>query len=423
MKILIMTFGTRGDVQPYVALGLHLKLSGHDVTIATSERFRTFIEDHGLGYGYVSDRLLALLDTDEGKALLETGGNILQLARGAIKVAREMKPAQVAQLYDFRDAALAVQPDLIVYHPKAASAPHTAEELGVPVVLATPLPMYVPTSEMPFFLMPNWKLGAWYNRLTYAFIRFATKLGLAGTINDFRRKSGLQPAKFDLLKTTDGRDIPVLHAFSEAVFPRPHDWPEHARITGYWFLDEQADWRPSPELEAFLNDGPPPVYVGFGSMAGRRPERLASIVVAALRQTGLRGIIATGWGGLATMNLPETILRIDQAPHHWLFPRTAAVVHHGGAGTTAAGLRAGRPTIIVPFFADQPFWGRRVCELGAGPQHIPQKKLSVERLARALVEATQNKDIIATAAEIGRNIRSEDGVETARAFLESHARG
>ncbi len=416
-----MTFGTRGDVQPYVALGLRLKTAGHEVCVATASRFQSFIEDHGLAYGHVNDTVLALLDTDEGRALLETGGNLLRMARGAIKVAREMKPAQIAQMYEFRDVALAFRPQLIVYHPKAAAGPHIAEELGVPVVLATPLPMYVPTSEHPFFLLPNWKLGGWYNRLSYRFIHFATKLGLGTYIRDFRRKCGLPKAKFDLLKTTDGADIPVLHAFSKAVFPRPADWPDSAKITGYWFLDERVDWQPPRELTDFLNAGDLPVYIGFGSMAGRRPERLAQIVIAALQQTGLRGILATGWGGLKAADLPESILQIDQAPHHWLFPRTAAVVHHGGAGTTAAGLRAGRPTIIVPFFADQPFWGRRVFELGAGPRAIPQKKLSVEKLSEALTEATRNTVIIERAAEIGRNIRGENGVETARAFLESYA--
>ena len=152
------------------------------------------------------------------------------------------------------------------------------------------------------------------------------------------------------------------------------------------------------------------------------PFRLAGIVIAALEKTGLRGVIATGWGGLKAGALPDTVFKIEHTPHDWLFPRMSAVVHHGGAGTTAAGLRAGKPTVIVPFFADQPFWGRRVHEIGAGPKPIFQKKLNTEMLAEALREVTTNQDMISTAADIGRKIKSEDGVKTAIALIEDLAK-
>jgi len=194
-------------------------------------------------------------------------------------------------------------------------------------------------------------------------------------------------------------------------------------MTGYWFLDDAQEWLPDSKLSAFLDAGPPPVYIGFGSMAGRDPERLGTIAVEALQAAGVRGIIATGWGGLRTGSLPDSILKIDQAPHDWLFPRMAAIVHHGGAGTTAAALRAGKPSVIVPFFGDQPVWARRVYEIGAGARPIPQKKLTAENLASAISNVTGNAGMRRTAEDLGEKIRSENGVDAAVAIIERHAAG
>lgn len=211
----------------------------------------------------------------------------------------------------------------------------------------------------------------------------------------------------------------MLHYYSLHVVPRPHDWPRNAHVTGYWFLDRLDEWKPSAELQAFLDEGEAPVYVGFGSMAGRNPQRVANIVIEALQQAKVRGIIATGWGGLEVNDVPDTILHIDQAPHEWLFPRMSAVVHHGGAGTTAAGLRAGRPTVVCPFMGDQPFWGNRVHVLGVGPKPIPQKKLTVKKLANALRAVTSNVAMRKRAESLGDQIRHEDGISNAIAIIET----
>lgn len=173
---------------------------------------------------------------------------------------------------------------------------------------------------------------------------------------------GLPPAprNFNEMVLADGSPTPTIYPFSEHVVPRPTDWPASTISPGYWFLDRQSTWQPPTDLAAFLESGPPPVYIGFGSMAGLDSAKKAQAVVNALLKTGRRGIIATGWGGLSAETLPDTIFKLQAAPHDWLFDHVSAVVHHGGAGTTAAGLRAGRPTVICPFFGDQPFWGRRV---------------------------------------------------------------
>ncbi len=419
MKILITTYGTLGDVQPYVALGKGLLHAGHQVIIGTSERFRDFVKGHGLTFGHMDDGLLAIIDTDQGKSMLENTTNIFDVLKQNIKLGKQIKPLQIAQLRETWELAKSVKPDFLLYHPKTGAAPHIAEKLGIGCALVTPIPMLVPTSEWPFPVLPRVKLGGWYNRLSYTIIHALSGIFLGKYIRNLRHDLGLKPmVKFDLLKNGEGQDIPVLHILSEAVLPRPNDWPTSACMTGYCFLDREQDWQPPSNLLDFLDAGPPPVYVGFGSMAGCNPQQLAGTVIESLQRAEVRAIVATGWGGLNPGDVPDTILEVDSVPHDWLFPRVSAVVHHGGAGTTAAGLRAGRPSVIVPFFGDQPFWGRLVHLLGAGPKPIPRKKLTADQLAAAVKNAISSPDLLKKAEEIGNKIRQEDGVGNAVDVIE-----
>lgn len=422
MKVLILTYGSRGDVQPYVALALGLKTRGHDVVLATSERFRNFVEAHGLRFAALGDELLAIMDTPQGKDLFEKGGGFLQAIKNGVGMLRRVGPLQRQLLRQSWDVARGFGPDIIIYHPKAGAAPHIAEKLGGSCILATLVPMFQPTRAFRFFMAPDRDIGGWLNKASYRLILFLTGRMWSRFIPDFRKSLDLPaPKSFDILAMPDGRSLPVLHAHSEAVLPRPDDWPDTAHVTGYWFLDADETWTPPRALAEFLDAGPPPVYVGFGSMSGRDPEKLAGIVVEALRRAGLRGVLASGWGGLKADDLPDTVLAIEQAPHDWLFPRMATVVHHGGAGSTAAGLRAGKPSVIVPFFGDQPFWGSRVHRLGAGPRPIPRRRLTVERLEKAMREATGSPAMAETAARIGAQIRAEDGVGRAVRLIEQIA--
>jgi UDP:flavonoid glycosyltransferase YjiC (YdhE family) len=207
--------------------------------------------------------------------------------------------------------------------------------------------------------------------------------------------------------------MPVLYGFSPSVIPAPGDWKADIHVTGYWTLESSEEWAPPRELTNFLDEGLPPVYIGFGSMSNRQPEETANLVTKALEICGKRAILLSGWGGLQKADLPDTILMLDSVPHTWLFPRLSCVVHHGGAGTTGAGLRAGVPSIIVPFFGDQPFWGKRVAELGVGPAPIPRKQLTATRLAAAIQEAVSDTPIRQQAADLGRKIQAEDGISNA----------
>ncbi|HKK69642.1 MAG TPA: glycosyltransferase [Candidatus Krumholzibacteria bacterium] len=419
MNVLLLTYGTRGDVQPFVALGVELKERGHDVTLATSTRFEDFVRDHGLGFSALSDEMLAVLDTPEGKVIVESTRTILDSLRLNLRFARRIGPMLRRQAEDSWVAAQACAPDIVIFHPKGFAGPMLAEAFGCPAVLALTFPMMVPTGERPHLGFPSLPLGSAYNCMTHRLVNALATRAMKGPLKDSRRRHGLPPAKrHDVLHAADGRRLPSLTTISPSVVPEPGDWTSNDRMIGYWFLNDGNAVRLPDEVEAFLNGGPPPVYVGFGSMAGKAPERLGRLVVEALRRAGKRGILATGWGGLAGHETSDSILTVESVPHGALFPRVTAVVHHGGAGTTASGLRAGVPTVVVPFMGDQPFWGARVEALGVGPKAIPQKKLTVESLARAIGRATEDAGIRERSAALGERIRREDGVGETCRFVE-----
>jgi UDP:flavonoid glycosyltransferase YjiC (YdhE family) len=227
--------------------------------------------------------------------------------------------------------------------------------------------------------------------------------------NRLRREIGLPPQS-NRENIAARKRMTILHAVSRHVMPHPADWPANFHISGYWFLDESLDWQPSAELTEFLAAGPPPVYIGFGSMTNRDPAATTRLIIEAVQQCGQRAILLSGWAGMGQVDLPPQILRLDSAPHNRLFPRMAAVVHHGGAGTTAAGLRAGVPTVVIPHMVDQPYWGQRVWSLGVGPKPISGHKLTAVKLADAIHQATTNQTIQQNAAALGAKIRSEDGL-------------
>jgi UDP:flavonoid glycosyltransferase YjiC (YdhE family) len=209
----------------------------------------------------------------------------------------------------------------------------------------------------------------------------------------------------------------TLYGYSEHVVPTPGDWGANAQATGYWFLPQLSSWQPPRALVDFLASGEKPLCIGFGSMTTRDPAAATELVARACREARVRAVLLTGWGGLAHADLGDDVLALEGAPHDWLFPRVAGVIHHGGAGTTSAALRAGVPTTAATFIADQQFWGRRIAALGCGPGPIPFRKLRVGELARrmrALVDTPAYRD---AALEIGRRLRGENGaVRAAAAF-------
>ncbi|QDV36180.1 glycosyltransferase [Tautonia plasticadhaerens] len=411
MKITILTVGTMGDLRPFVALAVGLKRAGHEVTVATGTDFEGFVVQHGLAYAPLRADFLELVKSDQGKAILR--GSPLETLRAM----RTTIPPLVRRILD--DAWEACRgSECLIYHPKSIGGRDIAMALGIPAFVGLYLPMLVPTRSFPNPILPARSLGGSLNRLSYSLTRFMT-LPFLGVINRWRQEVlGLPPrSRFEDELRRDGEPIPVLYAFSPSVIEPPDDWPESVHVNGFWSLEESG-YEPPSELASFLESGPPPVYVGFGSMASQCPEEVTRLVVEALGRSGQRGILATGWGGLGGVEASDDILVVDSVPHDWLFPRTAAVVHHGGAGTTAAGLGAGRPTGICPFFGDQPYWGRVVSGVGVGPEPIPQKRLTADRLAGAIRQATGDMEMRTRAQRLGERMRSEDGVGRAVEVIE-----
>jgi sterol 3beta-glucosyltransferase len=422
MRILLLALGTRGDIQPLVALGKSLKHAGHDVAVCTSTSFAPWIKEHGLDYAYLNNDIIDLVHSDSGRRALERHGGVAGLPKRLIEASRQFKPIFRRTLAEEWEAAQGAQ--MIIYNPNAVGGYHIAEALGIPGIMTDALPTWVPTSAFPHIVTPELRIGGWYNRLTHSIIGVTPRLLFGSVVSQWRKETRRLPPRSlfaSELVRTDGRPVPVMLSFSPSVVAPPPDWPENVRVTGYWFLDEGKAWQPPSGLLEFLADGPPPVFIGFGSMAGGNPAKTARVVLDALTQSGQRGLIVTGWGGLIVPDPPRNVHVTEYVPYDWLLPQVAAVVHHGGAGTTSAGLRAGKPAVICPFVADQPFWGRRLAELGVGPPPISQRKLTVDNLASAIREAVTNTRMQERAAELGAKIQAEDGLANALAFIAEHA--
>ncbi len=408
MRILIATVGTRGDVQPYVALGKRLVQEGHTVRLLTDAAFAPLVEGAGLN--------LFPIRTDPRRTfeagLRQVGSRSLRLMRWFF---RQMQAAAHQYFMDALEACR--QADLVLFSPMGFPAAHVAEALNLPYV-GVYLQPATPTHVFPSPLatsLPGWvPFRRQYNWLSFRLTNWMLAFTVRSVINQCRRDVlGVPPKPWRFYASVDVSEIPILYGFSPHVIPKPPDWGPWIHVVGYWFLDDEGDWRPPRKLAAFLDAGPPPVYVGFGSMVDVDVEHLTRVVVRALAEAGQRGILLGGWARLGSASLPEHVLRIDEVPHAWLFPRCAAVVHHGGAGTVAAGLRAGVPTVVVPFYFDQPFWGRRVHELGVGPAPIPRRRLTVERLAAAVHAAVTDRHMRERAQALGARIRQEDGIAQA----------
>jgi len=415
MRIAIVALGSQGDVQPYIALGQGLKAAGYPVRLLTHENFEGLVTAHGLEFCPMQGNVQELIETPEMRELAEKGNFVtmtLKTAKETERVAIQWAQAGVEACRGM-DLLIAGVGGLYL-------ALAFAEKLGIPLLPAFVFP-FTPTRTFPGVLFPQ-SLNRWggtINWLSHQALRQIIWQGSrSGDAAARKQVLNLPPSPvFGPHQSPYLHRLPTLYGFSPAVIAKPSDW-QNTEVTGYWFLDAAPDWTPPPELVNFLEAGAPPVYIGFGSMGNRDPEETADLVLQALEQTGQRAILLAGWSGMQREKMPDHAFLIKSVPHAWLFPRVAAVVHHGGAGTTAAGLRAGVPTIIIPFFGDQGYWGQRVADLGVGTAPIPRKQLTAERLAQAIQTAVSDRAMQQHAAHLGEKIRSEDGVANAVAIIQ-----
>ena len=417
MRLTILAAGSRGDIQPYLALGVGLQAAGHRVRFAAFRNFAPIVTSYGLEFAPVEADFQAIMGGEDGQGMVASGGNFIQLARG---IGRVVGPILTQIGDDFWRACQGTDAIVSGLNGMPFFGFEFAEKLGVPCVNAS----VVPLSATHAFANPmwplHWHLGGAYNLLTHRITGFAGWQLFGKIINQWRQTTlNLPPLSH---RAADDRvdQLPLLFGISPRVLPKPIDWPDHFHMTGYWFLPRPIAWSPPDDLVRFLEAGDPPVCFSFGSMTDRNNEELTQIVIETLRKTNRRGILVTAWGGLQGVEKSDRVFVIDTVPFDWLLPRCAAVVHHGGSGATSAGLRAGVPSIVVAFMADQPFWGRRIFELGCGPQPIRRKNLTVDCLADAVTIALTDKALQTRVAVLGEQIRAEDGIARAVELIEQN---
>lgn len=403
MRVLIVAVGSRGDVAPFTGLGTALRADGHSVTIAAYEMFADLVTGCGLEF--------RALPGDPG---------ILEAARwqrggtgplGAIRLIRligdQMRDVHTGIL----SAARQGTDVLLLAGLSSVGGFHIAEGLGLPSMGLALQPVY-PTGEFPPSIVAARSLGRLGNRAAGKALVVMGAPALAGPVKELRAELGLP--RLGTLDAVFGRQDaerwPGFCGFSPAVVPRPADWRDGLEVVGYWWPERPAGWSPPADLENFLNEGPPPVFIGFGSMTPAGPDRLSDLVAAAGRRAGVRMVIQAGRTGLAQAGQStDDAIVIGEVPHDWLFPRMAAVIHHAGAGTAAAGLRAGVPAVSVPMIADQPFWAARLAALGTGPRPVPYKRLAAPALAAAIRDAITRPSYRVQAQAMARRLAGEDG--------------
>jgi sterol 3beta-glucosyltransferase len=406
VRIAILCNDTRGGVQPYVALALGLSAAGHAVRAVAPGDLAWMFRERGIATTPLSGSIEAVLRASGGAAERGT----LSAMRPA---AREMPQIMGAWTRTTLEACEGV--DMITGGVGGmVIGLSVAEKLGRPFVEAHLQPIGAPTGAYPGVLLPGvprW-LGAWGRRMSH-------HLSELGVWMPFR--SVMQTTRESVLglrgRPTANAGQPVLYGFSRHVVPLAEVGRRQRHVTGYWFSGEAMAFQPSPALTSFFAHDEPVVSLGFGSMASEKPEAVTALVLDAVEQARVRAVLLSGWGGLAKSAASERVHVAEALPHDWLFPRVAAVVHHGGAGTTGAALRAGTPAVVVPFTMDQPFWGARVEVLGVGPTPIPRARLTAKKLADAMRRAIDDPHMRARADALGAAIREEDGVAAAVAIF------
>ncbi|KAL5351415.1 hypothetical protein ACLOAV_003274 [Pseudogymnoascus australis] len=432
LNVVIQVVGSRGDVQPFVALGRELKSKyGHRIRLATHGTFKQFVEENGLEFfeiGGDPTELMAFMVKNPGlipgmKSLKdgEVGRRrkgIAEILQGCWKSCADADEARVEGSNEMGGAK--VVPFIahaIIANPPSFAHIHCAQKLGIPLHIMFTMP-WSPTHDFPHPLA-NIKStncsGSMTNEMSYTLVDMMTWQGLGHTINKFRRETLELPFISQAAATTMFHRLRIPHTYcwSPALIPKPKDWGPHISISGFYFLSSGSDYQPDAELADFLAEGPPPVYIGFGSIVVDDPNAMTKLIFDAVRKTGQRALVSKGWGGLGGNELdkPDGVFMLGNVPHDWLFKHVSCVVHHGGAGTMSAGIALGRPTVIVPFFGDQPFWGAMVARAGAGPVPVPYKSLTADGLANSITEALK-PETLERARELGELIREEDGCKS-----------
>jgi sterol 3beta-glucosyltransferase len=409
--ITILCGGTRGDVQPYVSLAIELKRLGKDVRIAVSRNHEQFVRSYGIDFFSIE------VDFES----LNVDKNMIREAQQADNPLKMFFSFQKMKKYGVHMVdhyyAACEDSEAIVYHPGMAIGYFTAEKMRIPSILATPFPLNKSKEQTSVILYGKVSSNPGINLISYSILQYLLWMASDASLKPFwKEKFGQMPAHYGSpFERHKDRRHPAIVSCSNFIFARPKDWNENIHQDGYWFLEEDNEYHPPADLVDFLNKGEKPIYIGFGSMViGDETEKVSKTIIEGLAIAGKRAIIS-GMGKL--QNIPETIITVENIPHSWLFSKVSAVCHHGGAGTSAAGFKAGIPSLIFPFALDQYAWAQRAYDLSVGPKPMPIKKLSSERFAESIRYAMQEK-IITAAKELAMKIVTENGArESAKVII------
>ncbi|KAL1387049.1 hypothetical protein HDK64DRAFT_309589 [Phyllosticta capitalensis] len=454
MNVVIHVVGSRGDVQPFVALGKVLKdIYHHRVRLATHPVFKGFVEENGLEFFSIGGdpaELMAFMVKNPGlmpgMETLKNGDvgkrrkGIAEIIDGCWRSCIEVGDGFGPDAVDATEAWVnsggndpgvstgtgkPFVADAIIANPPSFAHVHCAEKLGIPLHMMFTMP-WSPTQAFPHPLAniqrSNAETGV-ANYMSYNLVDILTWQGLGDIINKFRTRTlNLEYlSTFSAMGLLARLRVPYTYCWSPALIPKPKDWGHHISVAGFFFLSLASNYTPDPDLAAFLDAGPPPVYIGFGSIVVDDPNAMTTMIFEAIKKLGIRALVSKGWGGLGAdeLGIPEGVFMLGNVPHDWLFKRVSCVVHHGGAGTTAAGIACGKPTVVVPFFGDQPFWGAMVAKAGAGPLPVPYKHLTADKLAESIQEALKpsSKD---RAEELAAKISRERGCDVGASRFHQH---
>ena len=409
MRYTMVAFGSTGDVRPYILLGQELQKRGHQVKIAAFANFTNIVKEEGLDFYPLTGDAVDFIS------------HVMKPRVSGVSYLRELEQA-VRQFIDpmLDDLMVACKDaDVLVCTFFGATVYSIAEKYNIPCVQTQFFPMDC-NGSVPISSAPGLRLGKAWNKASYKLGYLLINSLEKRYLSDWRSREGmrLRKIKTDPDYIINGHRIPVLYAISPLLLPRPLSWHEQIYMTGFWTDCREEEYSPSPELEAFLADGTPPIYIGFGSMASGDMGETLDIVVDAIGISGVRAVICKGWGGADTQIQHPDIFVTDYLPHGWIFDRVSAVVHHGGVGTMCAGLRAGKPTLIIPFGGDQPFWSLRVRAMRLGPRPIRRENLTVKALARRLRELTANPEYAQNARRMAKALCDEKGTQNAADIIE-----
>lgn len=410
MRFTVVTYGSEGDTRPLVGLSRGLLRAGHDVHLLADRSTLPTAEAHGISaQALAGDIKATVMPGGAFSKLMKEGGDARQMAKAIAQIANENTASWMKDVVEQARSS-----DAILFSGIAGYVGlSVAEHLRIPAIGLGVWPIS-PTREFPSPLLPPWQMPGWLNLFSHRAVNALTWRLFRRKINAARREACAQAPR-----TRMWRDYPILYGMSRYLVPQPADWPEIWKVCGAWSVEPDI-WETPPALAKFLSSGEPPIYVGFGSMAGFDKKKLLSTVIEAV--AGRRALFSSGWSGIDPALLPGNFFVIGETPHDWLFPRTSMVIHHGGAGTSHTACRAGVPSVVVPFAGDQFFWAGRLAAAGVAPKYVTHAKINAQALS-GMIAFAKSPEVVRRAKMLGKMMAEEDGVSCAVECIEKFTAG